>query len=85
LGYHLGVKTGPVIASPSSLPPALSIEECVKRVVDRHPDQVQLYAAGKSCVGFFFGQVTKKLGLACDPKTVYRAVVNELERRVKLS
>jgi Asp-tRNA(Asn)/Glu-tRNA(Gln) amidotransferase B subunit len=74
-----------VITSSSSVPPAiLSVEECVQRVIDRHPDQVQLYASGKSCVGFLFGQVTHKLSTA-DPKMVYQAVVTELERRIRPS
>ena len=69
----------------TSIPPsAVSVEDYVRRLIDKHPDQVQLYADGKSCVGFFFGRATRRFA-DVDPKVVHLAIVNELERRVRPS
>jgi len=65
----------------SSIPPPINVGDIVSQICDRHPDQVEMYRRGKSCVGFFVSIVLKKTMGAFDVKAVHHAVIEELERR----
>jgi Asp-tRNA(Asn)/Glu-tRNA(Gln) amidotransferase B subunit len=67
----------------ASIPPPsdVSLEECAKYVLDRHPDEIDLHRRGKGCTGFFLGQVVKMSGNS-DLKAAHLAVRNELDKRL---
>src|SRR5262249_9874337 len=57
---------------------AAAIEAAVREIVDANPKQVEQYRAGKTQVlGFFVGQVMKKMQGKANP-----ALVNEILRRL---
>lgn len=74
---------------PSIPPPAdVSLEECAKYVLDRHPDQVDLHRKGKGCTGFLLGQVINMKGDVKDNsglKAAHLAVRHELDKRLKVA